>query len=105
MHEKSLASRVIGYVASLLLTLTAFLIIGRPELFSLEMRTAIPAILVLAVVQAIVQSVCFLHVLSEKGPRWNLIIFVSTISMILVIIVFSIWIMGHLDYNMMPSMH
>jgi cytochrome o ubiquinol oxidase subunit IV len=105
MHEKSLAPRIIGYAASLVLTLTAFLVIGHPELFALEIRTAILVILALGVVQAVVQSLCFLHILSEKGPRWNLIIFVSTISMILVIIVFSIWIMGHLDYNMMPSMH
>ena len=101
MH-KTLTSRVIGFVASLILTLTAFLIVIRPEFFHLSMNTAIIIIFILALLQVLVQSICFLNILSEKGPRWNLIIFISTISMIIIIIVGSIWIMNHLNYNMMP---
>jgi cytochrome o ubiquinol oxidase operon protein cyoD len=100
MHKTAI-SRVIGFVASLILTLTAFLIVVRPNFFHLEIGTAIPIIFILAVLQAIFQSICFLNVLSEKGPRWNLVIFVSTISIVIVIVVFTIWVMNHLNYNMM----
>ena len=100
MH-KTLISRVIGFVASLILTLTAFLIITHPVFFHLRIRIAIIVIFILAILQGIVQSICFLNVLSEKGPRWNLVIFVSTISIVIVIIVFTIWVMNHLNYNMM----
>jgi cytochrome o ubiquinol oxidase operon protein cyoD len=99
MH-KTLLSRVIGFVASLILTLTAFLIVIHPEFFHLGTRIAIIIILNFAVLQAIVQSICFLNVLSEKGPRWNLVVFVSTISIVITIIVFTIWVMNHLNYNM-----
>jgi cytochrome o ubiquinol oxidase operon protein cyoD len=100
MHE-TLTLRIIGYVASLLLTLAAFLAVAYPDALHLQTQTIILFILIFAILQAFVQSVCFLHILSEKKPRWNLFIFASTISIIIVIIAFSIWIMNHLNYNMM----
>jgi len=100
MHN-TLTSRVIGFVASLILTVGAFFIVLHPEFFHLRIQMAIAIIFLAAILQFMVQSICFLHIWSEKGPRWNLVIFVSTISMIIIIIVGSIWIMDHLDYNMM----
>lgn len=102
MH-KSLTSRVIGFIASIVLTLTAFLIILHPDFFHLQLKGAITTLLTLAVIQASLQSIFFLNILSEKGPRWNLVVFASTISIILIVVVFSIWIMNHLNYNMMPN--
>jgi len=96
-----MTSRVIGFLASLILTLTAFLIIIRPDFFHLGTKGAIYAILILAILQSIIQSIFFLNILSEKGTHWNLVVFASTISIILIIVVFSIWIMDHLNYNMM----
>jgi cytochrome o ubiquinol oxidase operon protein cyoD len=95
MH-KSLTSRIIGFLLSLLLTILSFFIISYPVP---NWTKAI--ILTLAILQATVQSICFLNVLSEKGPRWNLVVFVSTLSIVLIIVIFSIWIMDHLNYNMM----
>jgi len=100
MHT-TLASRLIGFAASLLLTLAAFFIIIHPEFFHWGMQGTILAILTLAVLQFAVQSICFINLWSEKGPRWNLIVFISTISIILVIIIGSLWIMNHLNGNMM----
>jgi cytochrome o ubiquinol oxidase subunit IV len=102
MHfSKPLISRTIGYIASLILTGGAFLIFFRPDFFHLEMKMNILVIFILAVLQCSVQSIFFLHILSEKGPRWNLVVFASTVSIIFVIVFFSVWIMNHLDYNMM----
>ncbi len=100
--HKTLSSRLIGYGASLVLTLTAYLIVLYPEFFSFNAHTALSVIFILALLQGAVQAICFLHILSERGPRWNLVIFISTISMIIIIVVGSIWIMHHLNYNMMP---
>jgi cytochrome o ubiquinol oxidase operon protein cyoD len=102
MH-KTLSSRFIGFFGSLILTLAAFLIIARPELFRFPSQIAIGVILVLAILQALVQSIFFLNILSEKGVRWNLIVFASTLSIILIIVLGAIWIMGHLNCNMMPG--
>ena len=102
MH-KTLTARLIGFIASLLLTLTTFLIVFNPEFFHLRGEMNIATIFILAILQALVQAICFLNIWGEKGPRWNLVIFVSTISIILIIILGSVWIMNHLDYNMSIS--
>lgn len=93
--------RTIGFLASLFLTLAAYFIITRPELFHLTAHQAIVAIIGLALVQATVQFLFFLDVWRETGIRWNLGLFISTISLILMIILFSIWIMDNLSRNMM----
>jgi len=96
-------ARIIGFVASLILTMAAYFIIISPESVKLTIETAIYAILLLALFQATVQVLFFLDLWREKGPPWNLSAFVSTLSIIFVIIFFSIWIMDHLNYNMMPG--
>ncbi len=102
--HKTLISRLIGFISSLVFTLIACLIVLYPDFFHAGKRFDIFFLLILAVLQFIAQSICFLHVLEEKGPRWNLVVFLSTVSFVLIIVVFSIWIMNHLDYNMMPAM-
>lgn len=104
MH-KTLASRFIGFGASLILTLAAFFLIFRPDTMHLGMRMTITVLFILAILQFIVQSICFLNVWGEKGPRWNLLIFISTLSIVVIIVVFSIWVMNHLNYNMMVDVH
>lgn len=101
MHSKSLTARVLGFASSLVLTATSFIIFFYPGFFHLELKMNLIVVLVLAVLQASAQSIFFLNILGEKGPRWNLVIFASTISVILIIVIFSIWIMNHLNYNMM----
>lgn len=100
MH-KTLSSRLIGFIASLILTSTAFLMILQPTFFHFGVKEAIIGLLVLAALQSIVQSIFFLAILDEKGPRWNLVVFATTLSIILIIILGSIWIMDHLRSHMM----
>lgn len=94
--------RIMGFAVCLLLTLLAFILIGYPGAFHLTTSEVILVIVNLAVLQAIVQSIFFLNLFGEKGVRWNVGVFLSTLSIIFVIIFFSIWIMDHLNYNMMP---
>lgn len=96
--------RIIGFLASLVLTLAAYFIIVQPETFHLDVPSAIIAILACAFTQATVQFIFFLDVWRETEGRWNLGMFISTILLILVIVLFSIWIMNTLNYNMMPKM-
>jgi cytochrome o ubiquinol oxidase subunit IV len=105
LPRHALALRIIGFLASLLLSLIAFFIIIHPEYFHLKVEAAIVVIFILAVLQFIIQFVFFLDLWREQAPRWNLFVFFSTMSIILIIILASIWIMGHLDYNMMPKTH
>ncbi|HEV8051518.1 MAG TPA: cytochrome C oxidase subunit IV family protein [Parachlamydiaceae bacterium] len=97
---KEITLRLTGFILSLLLTLAAYFVIVSPETFSFNLSTAAMVIFALALVQSIVQLVFFIDVWKEDGPRWNLIFFISTASIIFIIIFFSIWIINHLNYNM-----
>jgi cytochrome o ubiquinol oxidase operon protein cyoD len=102
MPQHALTLRIIGYVGSLLLTLIAFFIIANADSLQWKVGGAILTLFILAVLQFLMQFVFFLDLWREKRPRWNLFIFFSTMSIVLIIILASIWIMDHLDYNMMP---
>jgi cytochrome o ubiquinol oxidase operon protein cyoD len=97
-----LTLRLTGFVASLLLTLAAYFLILHAEWFDMGNRAATIAIFILAGIQSVVQLICFIDIWQEKGPLWNFYVFVSTLSIIFIVIFFSIWIMSHLNHNMMP---
>lgn len=102
MEKNPLAFRFAGLIGSLILTLAAYFLIVNPDFFHLDKNLAILIIVAFAIVQAVIQLIFFLNVWREKGPPWNLAVFLSTLSILLIIVIFSIWIMHHLDYNMMP---
>jgi cytochrome o ubiquinol oxidase subunit IV len=95
----TLKSYLIGFVLSIALTLVPYFLVVN-HLLTGEILIAI--ILGLAVVQLLVQLLFFLHMGQEKGPRWKLMIFTSFVSIILIVVVGSLWIMYHLNYNMSP---
>jgi cytochrome o ubiquinol oxidase operon protein cyoD len=99
MHHE-LSFRLTGFITSLLLTLAAYFIILNPSFFNFDIKTAITVIFILALLQSLVQLIFFINVWKEKGPLWNLSVFISTVSIIFVIIYFSIWIINHLNENM-----
>lgn len=98
MNELSL--RITGFITSLILTIAAYFIIIDPEYFNFNVNTAIIIISLLALTQSLVQLIFFINVWKEKGTFWNLGIFISTVSIIFIVIFFSIWIINHLNYNM-----
>lgn len=102
----SVRSYLFGFAISLALTLGSYYAVvahinsGR-SLFSQELLILL--VLCFAVMQLFVQLIFFLHLGFEKGPKWNLAFFISTVGIILIIVLGSIWIMYHLNYNMMPK--
>ena len=96
----SFRSYITGFVSSLIFTFTAYVLVVN-QVFQGSML--LTSIIVLALIQFVVQLICFLHIGSETGERWNLITFISTISVVLIVVVGAVWIMYHLNYNMTPS--
>jgi len=60
-------------------------------------------ILCIALLQLLVQLVYFLHLNTKSEQRWNLIVFIFTVIIVAIIGVGSLWIMHHLEINMMPG--
>lgn len=102
MPQKAIGMRISGFVTSLILTLLTYFIIVYPAHFHLSTQAAVVTIFNLALLQFIAQFIFFLDLWREDGPPWNVGIFLSTVSIIFIIIFFSIWIMNHLNENMMP---
>lgn len=99
--NRLLTKYVIGLGVALALSLLAFFAVTDSWLASPDATMAV--LLGLAVVQLVVQLVCFLH-LDVKGRSagrtWSL---AFTLLMMLFIAIGSIWIMRNLDYRMSTS--
>lgn len=91
---------IVGFVLSMLLTLLAYFFVTNQILHG---GWLIAAIIGLALVQLMVQLLFFLHLGQESKPRWNFIFFLATVSLILLVVIGSLWIMNHLNYNMTPK--
>lgn len=89
-----------GFIACVVLTLAAYLATTQ-HWFSRD--GIIFFVAVLALVQCILQLMRFLHLGQEFKPRWKLLIFAVMLSMVLILVIGSLWIMDNLNYRMMQS--
>lgn len=99
-HHKAITSYVVGFLLSIILTLAAYICV---TLHLFQSSALLVVIFFLAFVQLAVQLLFFLHLGREKNPRWNLFFMVSTLGIVLLVVVASIWIMNNLNYNMSPA--
>lgn len=96
--KKKLSIYIIGMILCIILTLISFMTVMYSTL-SHEAKLAI--IFVSAIVQFVVQVVCFLRLNAKnEASRMNLMSFVFTIVILFVIVGGSLWIMWSLHYNM-----
>lgn len=96
----------VGLVLALVLTVAAFSLTFAHTggaAGTLSTPLLIGAILALAMVQLAVQLVFFLHLGRGRDARWNTVAFAGTFFGILVVVLASVWIMYHLNYNMTPT--
>jgi cytochrome o ubiquinol oxidase operon protein cyoD len=55
-----------------------------------------------AVVQIIVHMIYFLHMNSHSEEGWTLVALVFTLILVVITLAGSLWVMFHLNTNMMP---
>jgi cytochrome o ubiquinol oxidase operon protein cyoD len=58
-----------------------------------------------AVVQMVVHMVYFLHMNTRAEGGWTMLALLFTLVLVVITIAGSLWIMFHLDNNMMPMPH
>lgn len=56
----------------------------------------------LAAVQVVVHMVYFLHMNSRSEGGWTLLALLFTVLLVAIVLSGSLWVMYHLDHNMMP---
>ena len=90
---------LIGFGLSVLASVVAFYLSGT----SLVWQPSIPAaLIVLAIAQMGVHVVFFLHITTRPDSVNNVMALMFGIFIVFVLIVGSVWIMTHLNHNMIP---
>lgn len=98
----TLKSYVIGFVLAVILTAIPFwLVINRT--FSDSSTTAL-VILGFAAVQIFVHMVYFLHMNTKSEGGWSMLAMIFTVMVLVIMLSGSVWVMYHLNHNMMPGM-
>ncbi len=91
-----------GFVLSVILTAIPFwLVMG--EVFESSGTTAL-VILGFAAVQIVVHMIYFLHMNFRSEGGWTMLALIFTAVIVFITLAGSLWVMYHLNVNMMPGM-
>ena len=91
---------VTGFVLSVILTAIPFWLVMADVLG--DNRTAGLVIMAFAVVQIVVHMIYFLHMNTKSEGGWTFLALIFTIVMVVIALSGSLWVMNHLNNNMMP---
>ncbi|RBA24334.1 cytochrome o ubiquinol oxidase subunit IV [Herminiimonas fonticola] len=98
----SLKSYSIGFILSVILTAIPFwLVMGK---VITDSSTTGFVLLGFAAVQIVVHMIYFLHMNTKSEGGWSMLALVFTIMVVVIMLAGSIWVMYHLNTNMMPHM-
>jgi len=89
-----------GFILSVLLTAIPFWLV-MAKVFSDPVVTA-ALIMVLGAIQIIVHMIYFLHMNTRSEGGWNMMALIFTIVLVIIALSGSLWVMHHLNSNMMP---
>lgn len=95
-------SYLLGFALSAILTAIPFWLVMSGALGNRGATAAV--VIAFAALQILVHTVCFLHVNTQAESGWTLLAYIFTGVILLITIAGSLWIMYHLNSNMMPGM-
>ncbi|WP_337267179.1 cytochrome o ubiquinol oxidase subunit IV [Oryzifoliimicrobium ureilyticus] len=102
-HEAShgtMKSYMTGFVLSVILTAIPFwLVMG--NVFSDASVTA-ALVMALGAIQIVVHMIYFLHMNTRSEGGWTMMALIFTIVIVVIALAGSLWVMHHLNTNMMP---
>ena len=97
----SLRSYLIGFILAAILTAIPFWMVMTNVLDNKQATGII--IMVFAAVQVVVHMVYFLHMNTRAEEGWSMMALIFTIIMVVIALSGSLWVMYHLNINMMPG--
>ncbi len=94
-----------GFVLSVILTAIPFWLVSVmgnvAERSPASMAMVIPRV---AAVQIVVHMVYFLHMNARSENGWTMLALIFTVVLVVITLSGSLWVMYHLNHNMMPGM-
>lgn len=98
-YHATVGGYVKGFILSVILTAIPFWLVMGEVLPSPTTTTLV--ILAFAAVQIVVHMVYFLHLNSKAEGGWTMLSLIFTVVLLVIMLVGSIWVMFHLNANMM----
>ena len=99
--EISLSGYLTGFILSVILTAVPFYLV-MTGLLGDKQSTAL-VITAFAAVQIVVHMIFFLHMNTSSEGGWTMMALIFTIIMVMIAMTGSLWVMHHLNVNMMPT--
>jgi cytochrome o ubiquinol oxidase subunit IV len=99
-YHATVKGYVVGFILSVVLTAIPFWLVGAKVLPSTHVTALV--ILGFAAVQMVVHMIYFLHLNAKVEGGWSLLALVFTAALVIIMLAGSIWVMYHLNTNMMP---
>ncbi|TPJ96779.1 cytochrome o ubiquinol oxidase subunit IV [Mesorhizobium sp. B2-5-9] len=99
----SFRSYLTGFILSLILTAIPFWLVMSGAIDD-KQATAI-VIMAFAVAQIVVHMVFFLHMNTTSEGGWSMLALIFTLILVVIVLTGSLWVMYHLNANMMPGLH
>ena len=99
----SLRGYVTGFLLSVVLTAIPFWLVMNDVLGNSTLTAIV--IMLFAAVQIVVHMVYFLHMNGRSEGGWTLLALIFTILIVAIALAGSLWVMFHLNANMMPDPH
>ncbi len=96
----SLRSYLTGFVLSVILTAIPFWLVMSGTIGN-KTATAI-VVMIFAAVQIVVHVIYFLHMNTRAEEGWTMMALIFTIIIVAIALSGSLWVMYHLNLNMMP---
>jgi len=96
----SLRGYLIGFVLSVVLTAVPFWLVMGGVLDSRQLTGFI--VMAFAIVQIVVHMVYFLHMDTRAEQGWTMMALIFTLIVVVIALSGSLWVMYHLNTNMMP---
>ena len=99
----SLKGYLIGFVLSVILTAIPFWLVMSGAIDNKQATAVI--IMAFAAVQIIVHMIFFLHMTPASEGGWSMLALIFTVILVVIVLSGSLWVMYHLNANMMPGLH
>jgi cytochrome o ubiquinol oxidase subunit IV len=100
--HSTLKGYMTGFFLAVVLTAIPFwLVMGKVIPNS---QTLAVVILTFAAIQIVVHMIYFLHMNTKSEGGWNMLALIFTLVLVVITLSGSIWVMFHLNSNMMPGM-
>ena len=99
----SLKSYLIGFFLSVILTAIPFWLVMDGVIDNKQATAVI--IMAFAAVQIIVHMIFFLHMTPASEGGWSMLALIFTVILVVIVLSGSLWVMYHLNANMMPGLH